>query len=192
MSYDTNPFYNPDEFDPPLTLEASVSLNDEAYQFEYLAVWSLKSDPTRFFTASDSGCSCPTPFEDFNKLEDLTPVGQFQTKRLPREGEWCHQYYNDARVKEQGRQDHYLVTEQESFNTLREQARAAVATDNDRFYGTPPEQGEVEDFCKVLDALQFRAYGTSDAQPDPTVTPDALQFRVYGTSDAENDPTVAR
>lgn len=165
MSYDTNPFYSPDTFDSPLVLEASTSLSDEAYQFEYLAVWSLKANPTMFYTASDSGCSCPTPFEDFHTLADLTPVGNYRLTREPVEGEYEYQYY--LRAKERGDSPNpWLIQTQESWDSLRERARNALPSAQDSFYGTPPQESEVEDFCKVLDGLERR---NGDAHNDPTV-----------------------
>jgi hypothetical protein len=38
------------------------------------------------YGAFDSGCSCPTPFEDFARLEDMTPIRTVEdAKRLVRE-----------------------------------------------------------------------------------------------------------
>lgn len=41
------------------------------YSFDIFGVWR---DPLTgdFYTATDSGCSCPTPFEDITKREDMT------------------------------------------------------------------------------------------------------------------------
>lgn len=51
------------------------------YSFDDLCVW--KHEDGRVFWATDSGCSCPSPFEDCKSLDDLTEVtndtwGEFQ------------------------------------------------------------------------------------------------------------------
>lgn len=38
--------------------------DDEPYQFNITQVW--KETRGRYYVASDSGCSCPSPFEDIN------------------------------------------------------------------------------------------------------------------------------
>jgi hypothetical protein len=46
---------------------------DEAWQFNYVCLWrDLESG--RFFMGQDAGCSCPSPFEDFRSVSDLTEV----------------------------------------------------------------------------------------------------------------------
>jgi hypothetical protein len=69
MSYYTpDVYYQPEKFD--LTPVAEIDYSDGNYQFDYRVVW--KHEPTdRLLTARDSGCSCPSPFEDYTKLEDL-------------------------------------------------------------------------------------------------------------------------
>lgn len=55
-----NPYYNPSD----LKLE-QLSFEDPGacYSFDTLAFWTTEDG--RVFTARDSGCSCPTPFEDY-------------------------------------------------------------------------------------------------------------------------------
>lgn len=53
------------EHDPPLS-----------YEFHMLVLWVHKSG--KLLMASDSGCSCPSPFEDYTSLRDLTPVGSIE------------------------------------------------------------------------------------------------------------------
>lgn len=61
----------PDNFD--LTFIDQVSWDNESYQFDYTGVW--KHNVTgQLYMADDSGCSCPSPFENFTTLESLTPV----------------------------------------------------------------------------------------------------------------------
>lgn len=43
------------------------------YEFDILAFW--KTPDGRVFSASDSGCSCPTPFENYENEAELERVG---------------------------------------------------------------------------------------------------------------------
>ena len=63
-----NPYYNPEEMG--LEIVAQIDYSDGSYQFDYRIVWRHK-ETGKLFTARDSGCSCPTPFEDFPTVEDL-------------------------------------------------------------------------------------------------------------------------
>ena len=40
-----------------------------AWEFDMFAIWT---NGRSLFWATDSGCSCPIPFEDHNSVEDLT------------------------------------------------------------------------------------------------------------------------
>lgn len=55
-------------------LEIVKELEDEtlSYEFSKLVVWKDKEGS--FYWATDSGCSCPSPFEDYVKVEDLTKL----------------------------------------------------------------------------------------------------------------------
>jgi hypothetical protein len=44
---------------------------DDAGSYETLSVWRDK-ETGRIYYASDSGCSCPTPFENYTTLSSLT------------------------------------------------------------------------------------------------------------------------
>ena len=68
--YDKNPYYSPEK----CGLELIDALdNDEAYEFHmFLVVRDLATG--ELYIGEDSGCSCPTPFEDFHGLGDLTPL----------------------------------------------------------------------------------------------------------------------
>ena len=70
MGYNNpDPYYQPEKFGltPIGELDAS-----ESYEFNIVAVWQHTDG--RFFVGSDSGCSCPSPFEDFTSLDDLTEL----------------------------------------------------------------------------------------------------------------------
>lgn len=63
-------YYSPKEYD--LKIVDMLDRPDLSWEFEMLGVWQHKDG--RLFYASDSGCSCPSPFEDFHSLADLTPI----------------------------------------------------------------------------------------------------------------------
>lgn len=67
--WDSNIYYSPGKFG--LEIVGEIDRSDGCYQFDYVVVWR---DPVSglFYWAQDAGCSCPSPFEDFTKLEDLT------------------------------------------------------------------------------------------------------------------------
>jgi hypothetical protein len=65
--------YHPENFDPPLRIVASLNAYEENYTFDiFLVVQEVETG--RVHVGSDSGCSCPIPFEDFRSLGDFTPV----------------------------------------------------------------------------------------------------------------------
>ena len=68
--YDKNPYYSPEKCG--LAIVDSLD-NDEAYEFHiFLVVRDLATGD--LYIGEDSGCSCPTPFEDFRGLSDMTQV----------------------------------------------------------------------------------------------------------------------
>ena len=63
-------YFNPEKFDLELVVE--VDLAEPDYSFDLLCIWR-HTKTGKLYMATDSGCSCPIPFE-FVKFEDLTPV----------------------------------------------------------------------------------------------------------------------
>jgi hypothetical protein len=61
-----NVYYSPEDFG--LTVVDELS-KDPDYDFDMLVVW--RHEDGTLYWAHDSGCSCPTPFEDYNRLSDL-------------------------------------------------------------------------------------------------------------------------
>lgn len=58
-----------------------ISLEDEPWQFYYLGVWERNEG---FYLSTDSGCSCPTPWESHTE-DDLTgPLTWEQVKEEAR------------------------------------------------------------------------------------------------------------
>lgn len=73
MSWDNNPYYSPENFG--LTPVAEMSWHEPCYDFDYTVAWT--SEDGTLYWASDSGCSCPVPFEDYSSLDDLTTGTKF-------------------------------------------------------------------------------------------------------------------
>jgi hypothetical protein len=65
--YERNPYY----FPAALGLETvgEVEWGDEPCAFDLTVVWKGEGG---YYLASDSGCSCPSPFEAYTSLEKLT------------------------------------------------------------------------------------------------------------------------
>lgn len=59
-----NVYYDPEESGLEIVLTVQRNLG---YEFDMFVVWT---DGERFYAASDSGCSCPIPFEDLG-MDDL-------------------------------------------------------------------------------------------------------------------------
>lgn len=71
-----NPYYSPEKCGLKLADELDADLS---YEFEMVAIWKdVKSK--RFYWDSDSGCSCPSPFEDVRRLSDLTALNKTHFK----------------------------------------------------------------------------------------------------------------
>lgn len=70
MSYDNNPYYNPENWD--LTTIAEFDKSDGCYQFDLVVIW--QTNEGYLLIGTDSGCSCPSPFEDVEHVSELTHV----------------------------------------------------------------------------------------------------------------------
>lgn len=53
-----------------LSLVGMVDEIDLSYEFDMFGVW--KDENGHLYYASDSGCSCPSPFETYYSKDDLT------------------------------------------------------------------------------------------------------------------------
>ena len=63
--FSDNPYYSPEKCG--LKVIDSIE-GDLSYEFDMVVVWQdLKSK--KYYWGSDSGCSCPTPFEDIPEAE---------------------------------------------------------------------------------------------------------------------------
>lgn len=78
MGYNTpDVYYNPEHFG--LTEIGSIQWGAYCYDFDLTVVWQHE-DGTLYW-ADDSGCSCPSPFEDFTSLESLETGGSFKVAK---------------------------------------------------------------------------------------------------------------
>jgi hypothetical protein len=68
MGYYNDPYSSPEKYG--LEIVGEVEWYDEPYEFDMTVVWKDKEG--QLYYASDSGCSCPSPFEDFDSVQDLT------------------------------------------------------------------------------------------------------------------------
>ena len=63
--FDADVYHQPEKFG--LTPVAEIDYSSGSYEFDFRIVWKHSSG--LLFTARDSGCSCPSPFEDYTSLE---------------------------------------------------------------------------------------------------------------------------
>ncbi len=75
----SNPYYGEDDVNG-LKYVSGIELDDEDWQFYTAAVFYKDG---KFYTGIDSGCSCPTPFEDFKSLSDYD--GPFTKEHIIKE-----------------------------------------------------------------------------------------------------------
>lgn len=61
--------YSPESFGVKEVDE--FDLSSGSYEFDYVTVWQSLEDKRAFYIGADSGCSCPSPFEGVQSLEDL-------------------------------------------------------------------------------------------------------------------------
>jgi hypothetical protein len=70
MGWGTPDVYNqPEHFG--LSIVFTADEEDLSYEFNIFGVW--KDANGALYWAQDAGCSCPSPFEDYTDLSDLTP-----------------------------------------------------------------------------------------------------------------------
>ena len=81
-----NIYYSPEKFG--LEVVGDFDWRDCDYEFDMLVVWKEKRG--RYWVGEDSGCSCPSPFEDFKGTDDLN--GPYTKEELRK--------YLDYRIRE--------------------------------------------------------------------------------------------
>lgn len=65
-----NPYYNPETWGLGIFDEVNTG---GSYEFDQFVIWEKLEDSTLWY-GTDSGCSCPTPFEHFHEWGDLTQI----------------------------------------------------------------------------------------------------------------------
>lgn len=63
-----NIFYYPEKHG--LEQVASIDYSDGNYCFDYRVIWRHK-ETGKLYTARDLGCSCPSPFENYENISQL-------------------------------------------------------------------------------------------------------------------------
>lgn len=63
-----NPYYNPEEMGLEKIVE--IDYSSGSYEFDIRIVWK-HTKSKKYYTARDSGCSCPVPFETYSSIESL-------------------------------------------------------------------------------------------------------------------------
>jgi hypothetical protein len=70
MTFNENPYYHPEK--------CGLSIFDQidtagSYEFDIFCIWEKDEDHTLWWD-SDSGCSCPSPFDPGDHGHDLKPI----------------------------------------------------------------------------------------------------------------------
>lgn len=94
MGYGSDPYSSPEKHG--LTMIGDIEWDDESYQFDMTAVW--RDAEGGLYWADDSGCSCPSPFEDFQSIEELTK-GTFYELATHLEGRKANAQSGDAAAR---------------------------------------------------------------------------------------------
>lgn len=63
----SNIYYSPQDFG--LEIVGDIEKSDGCYQFDLTVVW--KQARGKYWIGQDSGCSCPSPFEDVRDVNEL-------------------------------------------------------------------------------------------------------------------------
>lgn len=83
-----NVYYNPEKYG--LEIVMNVELSEPDYSFDYLVIWKGEDG---FYLGTDSGCSCPIPFESYAGVEDLTGPLTAEQAREEAQSLWDDSYY---------------------------------------------------------------------------------------------------
>ena len=73
---ENNIYYHPEKHG--LEIVCQIDFDESGYGFDYRVIW--KDSAGKLYTARDSGCSCPVPFEDIASIHDLEDY-DFETVR---------------------------------------------------------------------------------------------------------------
>lgn len=75
-------YYNPQDYG--LEVLGEIERSDGCYQFDMLVVW--RESRGQYWIGEDSGCSCPSPFENLTELNELD--GPYNKKGLKSRLTW--------------------------------------------------------------------------------------------------------
>lgn len=84
-----NIYYNPGDFG--LEVVGDIEWRDCYYEFDFTAVW--KESRGKYWVGSDSGCSCPSPFEDITDINELD--GPYNKDGLRKRLDWLIQDHTE-------------------------------------------------------------------------------------------------
>lgn len=90
--YNADLYYQPEKFGLRPVFE--YELREPCYSFDIFVLW--KHEDGTLYWAYDSGCSCPSPFEDYTSLDDANEYDYDDIEGFFRE--WIGSY--DSRVTE--------------------------------------------------------------------------------------------
>ena len=77
MSEYVNIYDTPERFG--LVNVGTMDLDDQPWQFNMLLV-QFHPETNKFYVSQDSGCSCPSPFEDITTLDGIKPMTEIEAK----------------------------------------------------------------------------------------------------------------
>jgi hypothetical protein len=75
--FNGNPYYYPEKCGLEIVEFIDNTIYD--YTFDYTIIWR-DIETGKYYTASDSGCSCPIPFEDVNSLNDMDELPNYRKR----------------------------------------------------------------------------------------------------------------
>jgi hypothetical protein len=146
MAYYNDVYNSPEKHG--LQIIDSMNLTDESYSFDIFAVW-YHAETNRWFYGQDSGCSCPSPFEDFTDESSLSEFHTWSeldvvlTERIsdsPLQDSYRYSFWNTMNAK---RAD--MVTKVR--NTMQETNMTSSQTPE------PDEQAPID--IDIVDAVQM-------------------------------------
>lgn len=116
----SNIYYDPDKFG--LEQLDLLEPSDLSYEFDMLVVWRRLEDGALFWD-HDSGCSCPTPFDDtgiadltkIEREEDIDAVASFIKNQWPPEVSYGRHVPLSERTK-------FIETLRTAFKAYKERA----------------------------------------------------------------------
>ena len=88
-------YYSPEKFG--LEVVAAFERPDLSWEFDMFVIWR-HVETGQLYYGSDSGCSCPSPFETFTTVDRLTPGTAQEVTAKARE--WAYGMRLDGRIFE--------------------------------------------------------------------------------------------